>query len=46
MIGGMAGGALAGISGKFIHASEPELKAGDIPMRVFGKTGVKLTVFI
>ncbi|MGH9835683.1 MAG: aldo/keto reductase [Blastocatellia bacterium] len=44
MIGGMAGGALAGISGNFIQAREPELKAGDIPMRVFGKTGVKLTV--
>ncbi len=52
LIGGMAGGALAGLSGNIIrtggHAGErsrePMVKAGDIPMRTFGKTGVKLTI--
>jgi len=37
------GGAFAGIAAART-ASAATLKAGDIPMRVFGKTGVKLTV--
>lgn len=44
LIEGMAGGALVGLGGNVIKASTPQLKAGDIPMRTFGKTGVKLTV--
>lgn len=44
LIEGMAGGALAGLGGNVIKAGAPQLKAGDIPTRTFGKTGVKLTV--
>lgn len=44
LIGGLAGGALAGLAGDFTQAETTTLKAGDIPMRTFGKTGVKLTV--
>jgi uncharacterized protein len=44
LIGGLAGGALAGLAGDMAQAGETKLKAGDIPMRTFGKTGVKLTV--
>ncbi|MCC6861526.1 MAG: aldo/keto reductase [Bryobacterales bacterium] len=36
------GGALAGLGAA--HASPPKAKAGGIPMRTFGKTGVRLTV--
>jgi aryl-alcohol dehydrogenase-like predicted oxidoreductase len=36
------GGALAGLGAA--HARPPKPKAGSIPMRAFGKTGVKLTV--
>jgi predicted aldo/keto reductase-like oxidoreductase len=41
LIGGMAGGAIAGLSGSLTSA---KIKAGDIPMRTFGKTGARLTV--
>ncbi|MDX2032554.1 MAG: aldo/keto reductase [Blastocatellia bacterium] len=48
MIGGMAGGALAGLGGNVIAAGESiaqgKTQAGEIPMRTFGGTGVKLTV--
>lgn len=44
LIEGMAGGALVGLGGNVIKAAAPQLKAGDIPTRTFGKTGVKLTV--
>lgn len=45
LIGGLAGGLLAGLSMKERSAAQlPAVKAGEIPMRVFGKTGVKLTV--
>jgi predicted aldo/keto reductase-like oxidoreductase len=44
LIGGLAGGILSGMTARFINASPTRLKAGDIPMRAFGKTGVKLTV--
>ena len=37
------GGAFAGINATGVKAS-PKSAAGDIPVRVFGKTGVKLTV--
>jgi predicted aldo/keto reductase-like oxidoreductase len=42
----MAGGALVGLSGAIIPASgqASKVKAGDIPTRLFGKTGVKLSV--
>lgn len=44
LIEGMAGGALVGLGSNVIKAGAPQLKAGDIPTRTFGKTGVKLTV--
>lgn len=48
LIEGMAGGALAGLGANILHtdgrAGELQMKPGNIPMRVFGKTGVKLTV--
>lgn len=43
-IGGVMGGAVAGLGSQVLHAQPPRLKAGDIPMRTFGKTGVKLTI--
>jgi uncharacterized protein len=44
LIGGLVGGAFAGLGCKVIDAESSALKAGDIPMRTFGKTGVQLTV--
>jgi predicted aldo/keto reductase-like oxidoreductase len=38
------GGALAGISAMGLKAEVPKPPSGSIPMREFGKTGVKLTV--
>jgi uncharacterized protein len=43
-IGGVMGGAVAGLGSQVLHAQPARLKAGDIPMRTFGKTGVKLTI--
>jgi uncharacterized protein len=43
-IGGVMGGAVAGLGNQVLHAQPARLKAGDIPMRTFGKTGVKLTI--
>ena len=44
-IGGMAAGAMVGLGRPGTHAhAATKVKAGDIPMRVFGKTGEKLTV--
>lgn len=43
-IGGVMGGAVAGLGSQVLHAQPSNLKAGDIPMRTFGKTGVKLTI--
>jgi uncharacterized protein len=44
VIGGIAGGVLAGLGGDAVHAGPGKLKPGDVPTRTFGKTGVKLTV--
>ena len=38
------GAPLVGVSLRGLFARPPKPKAGDIPMRMFGKTGVKLTV--
>jgi len=43
-IGGVMGGAVVGMGANVLHAQGSKLKAGDIPMRTFGKTGVKLTI--
>jgi uncharacterized protein len=43
-IGEVMGGAVAGLGSQVLHAQPARLKAGDIPMRTFGKTGVKLTM--
>jgi uncharacterized protein len=43
-IGGVVGGAVAGLGTQVLRAQPSKLKAGDIPMRTFGKTGVKLTI--
>jgi predicted aldo/keto reductase-like oxidoreductase len=43
-MGGLAGGILSGMTAKFVNAGPTRPQAGDIPMRTFGKTGVKLTV--
>jgi len=43
-IGGVMSGAVAGLEARAFHAQPSKLKAGDIPMRTFGKTGVKLTI--
>ena len=43
-IGGVMGGAVAGLGSQVLHAQPSNLKAGDIPMRTFGKTGAKLTI--
>jgi uncharacterized protein len=44
LLGGLAGSALAGVGGEAVLAQAAKGKAGDIPKRVFGKTGEKLTV--
>jgi predicted aldo/keto reductase-like oxidoreductase len=44
LIGGLVGGAIAGLGSEVTNAKPSVIKAGDIPMRTFGKTGVKLTV--
>jgi predicted aldo/keto reductase-like oxidoreductase len=38
------GAAFSGLSITGLGAKPPKVKAGDVPMRVFGKTGVKLSV--
>jgi aryl-alcohol dehydrogenase-like predicted oxidoreductase len=43
-IGGVMGGGVAGLGSRALHAQPSNPKAGDIPMRTFGKTGVKLTI--
>jgi len=43
-ISGIMGGAVAGMGRTMLHAQPAKLKAGDIPMRTFGKTGEKLTI--
>src|SRR4051794_35289928 len=44
LFGSLAGGLFAGLAGRAIPAEQPLPEAGEIPMRTFGKTGVKLTV--
>lgn len=44
VIGSLLGGLLVGSGTKDIDAHLSNLKAGEIPVRTFGKTGVKLTV--
>ena len=44
LIGGLVGGLFAGAGDRATHARNPDPKAGDIPRRTFGKTGVELTV--
>jgi uncharacterized protein len=44
LIGGLVGGLFAGAGVRATHARNPDTKAGDIPRRTFGKTGVELTV--
>jgi predicted aldo/keto reductase-like oxidoreductase len=43
-MGGLAGGLLSGMTAKFVSSGQARPQAGSIPMRTFGKTGVKLTV--
>jgi uncharacterized protein len=44
LIGGLAGGLFTGLGTRATHAEQPLVGAGEVPMRTFGKTGVKLTV--
>ena len=44
VIGGLAGGLIAGLGTRGADADQPRDEAGEVPMRTFGKTGVKLTV--
>ncbi len=44
IIGGLASGLLTSLSAKERIVAQPLVRAGDIPMRTFGKTGVKLTI--
>jgi predicted aldo/keto reductase-like oxidoreductase len=44
LIGGLVGGLFAGAGAGTTQARNPDVKAGDIPRRMFGKTGVELTV--
>jgi len=44
LIGGLVGGLFAGAGARATHARDPDPKAGNIPRRTFGKTGVELTV--
>jgi uncharacterized protein len=43
-MGGIVGGAVAQVGNIALGSQSSKLKAGDIPMRTFGKTGEKLTV--
>lgn len=43
-VGSVVGGVVAGADLWTARADASQLKAGDIPMRVFGKTGEKLTI--
>ena len=43
-MGSIVGGAVAGVGGMALGGQSSKLKAGDIPVRTFGKTGEKLTV--
>ncbi|MDE2665473.1 MAG: aldo/keto reductase [Acidobacteriota bacterium] len=43
-VAGLIGGTLAGMGRRSARAGSGEVKPGDIPKRVFGKTGEKLTV--
>jgi uncharacterized protein len=44
VLGGLLGGVAAGVSADSLSAAASIGKPGDIPMRVFGKTGVNLSV--
>jgi len=44
LIGSLAGGILAGLGGGAGRAQQAAPKAGEIPKRTFGKTGVDLTI--
>lgn len=44
VIGNLLGGLFAGFGAKAAHAHQPNIKAGEIPVRTFGKTGARLTV--
>lgn len=44
LIGGLAGGFLTTLSMKEQGVAQPAVKAGEIPLRAFGKTGVNLSV--
>ena len=44
VIGGLAGSLIAGLGTRATDAQQPTVEAGEVPMRTFGKTGVKLTV--
>jgi aryl-alcohol dehydrogenase-like predicted oxidoreductase len=44
LIGGLVGGLFAGAGARATYARNLDPKAGDIPRRTFGKTGVELTV--
>src|SRR3954453_23837109 len=44
LIGGLGGGLFAGAGARRTRARNTDLKAGEIPRRKFGKTGVELTV--
>jgi uncharacterized protein len=44
LFGGLAGGLFAGIGARATQARQTRFEAGEVPMRTFGKTGVKLTV--
>lgn len=43
-VGSIVGGVVTGVNLWPVQADVSQLKAGDIPMRVFGKTGEKLTI--
>lgn len=43
-VGSIFSGLAAGVSSVAVRAESRKVKAGDIPMRIFGKTGEKLTV--
>ena len=44
VLGSLLGGLFTKLGNKAVHAHQSGLKAGDLPVRMFGKTGVKLTV--
>ena len=44
LVGTMLGGLAASAGHRALYAGQPGPKAGDVPVRTFGKTGVKLSV--